>query len=109
MPLPSNVLVKNNGNPFVQIGSVPSTNLSFSDVTPPSGTNHYLIEVVLPAPCSPSAKTSAVPSSFSNAVIQAAGVSNTPEHRLQALTLVYPNPAQGVLTSHCLRQSLCKV
>jgi hypothetical protein len=92
-----NIWRKNNGNPFVQIGSVPSTNLSFSDLTPPSGTNHYLIEVVLPAPCSPSAKTSAVPSSFSNAVIQAAGVSNTPEQRLQALTLVYPNPAKGVL------------
>lgn len=93
-----NIWRKNNGNPYVQIGSVPSTNLSFSDLTPPSGTNQYLIEVVFPTGCSPSSKTSSVPSSFSNAAVLSSGVRNSPEALLQLLTKVYPNPAQQNLT-----------
>lgn len=88
-----NIWRKNNGNPYIQIGSVPSTNLTFSDLVPPTGTNQYIIEVVLPVGCSPSSKTGSNRGSFSNAVLQSSSIGNSQEERLQFLTRVYPNPA----------------
>lgn len=77
-----------NDGPFAQIGLVPSSNLSFTDLTPPSGTKKYMIEIEAPADCN---------AAKSNTRIQSNTVVLIPtsmdESANQQLFRVYPNPA----------------
>lgn len=77
-----------NDGPFAQIGLVPSSNLSFTDLTPPSGTKKYMIEIEAPADCN---------TTKSNTRIQSNTVVLIPtsmdENTNQQLFRVYPNPA----------------
>lgn len=88
------VLRATTGSSFVLIGSVPSTNYSFTDVSPPSGPKAYAIEIEIPGGCDPFARANGLLSIRSNLVDVGSGVGMPwlDEHR----AVVYPNPGTGL-------------
>jgi len=81
-----------NDGPFAQIGLVPSSNLSFTDLTPPSGTKKYMIEIEAPADCNVAKSNTRIQS---NTVVLIP--TSIDENANQQLFRVYPNPADKCL------------
>ena len=82
----------NNAGPFNLIGTTSNSNFSYSDLTPPSGTNYYRVAVVNPNGCTP---TRSVSRSISN-VINSSGVAVGVNDELAPTNVgVYPNPSNG--------------
>jgi hypothetical protein len=92
------ILRSHNGSPFILIGSVPSTNFSFTDLNAPSGSKAYLIEIDIPGGCSPSARLASVNSINSNLVNLGAGVSLRNIENTKPSLHVFPNPSTGSFT-----------
>jgi hypothetical protein len=79
------------------INSVSSNVTSYTDLTPPPGVVYYMIEVVRPTACTPSAKTI---NEFSSSI---SNVANPNANSIDAFSIdnivqVYPNPATGSFT-----------
>jgi hypothetical protein len=80
----------NNSGPFILISNVSNTDFSYSDLTPPSGSNQYRIAVVNPDGCTP---TRAEAMAHSNTTTtNVLGISQMLQERQVEL---YPNPANG--------------
>lgn len=92
------IIRSHNGSPFNRIGSVPSANLSFTDVNAPLGSKDYVIEVELPLGCTPDSSAASITSFFSNLVNLGAGVGNDELNLHQVKLQAYPNPTTGMLT-----------
>lgn len=87
------ILRSSNGNPYQTIGTVANNSYSYTDLTPPLGTNYYRVSVSNPNGCNPSREEN---KSYSNIVDDEgnpvfSGISgNTLEYS------VHPNPSDGV-------------
>jgi hypothetical protein len=92
------ILRSHNGSPFLLIGSVPSSNFSFTDINAPIGSKAYLIEIEVPGGCSPSARLASMNTITSNLVNLGAGVSLNEVERLITNLQVFPNPSSGIIT-----------
>jgi len=79
------------------INSVSSNVTSYTDLTPPPGVMYYMIEVVRPTPCNPSAKGM---NSFSSSISNVASSSGNgiAEFDINNIVHIYPNPGNGVFT-----------
>ena len=89
----------NNGAAYTLIGTVANTTYSFTDLTPPAGTNYYYVSVTKPVPCNP-AKAVPVLKSNSN-ILDALGnqVVSTSEPLISSNNFkIYPNPVKNILT-----------
>lgn len=85
----------NNNGPYVQIAQVNSSITSYNDANPPSGSNKYRVEIVVPGGCSPSAKSTAYNVIISNAAVAwPTGVQNVYTDVIN----VSPNPANDFVT-----------
>jgi hypothetical protein len=85
----------NNGSAFALIGAVANSSFSYTDLTPPSGTNYYYIAVTNPNGCNPSRAISKASSNILDGqgnpvVLGLEGVVS------QSRFLIYPNPSKGV-------------
>ena len=79
--------------PFQQIGLVPSTNLSFTDVAPPTGYKKYMVEIDMPEGCSFLKDGLRIQS---NTVIhEPSGIGNLAG---KVGFIIYPNPGDGFFT-----------
>lgn len=79
--------------PFQQIGLVPSTNLSFTDVAPPTGYKKYMVEIDMPEGCSFLKDGLRIQS---NTVIhEPSGIGNLAG---KVGFMIYPNPGDGFFT-----------
>ncbi len=85
-----------NGN-LILLDSVSSTVTSYTDLTPPSGTVYYVVEVKPAVPCNPSSKT---PTDFSTTLSNKAfsGIGGIQETSTQNSIHIYPNPASDIIT-----------
>lgn len=91
-----NILRSNNFGAFNSIGSVPYTQLTYTDSFPPLGNNRYLIEVAIQIPCTPSLKTSEILNSTSNIESETNVLTNLYQFTLSEDDLkVQPNPNNG--------------
>lgn len=79
----------NNGGAFIQIGNTANTVYSYTDLTPPSGTNYYYVAVTNASGCNPSRS---VQKSLSNILDgngnPVSGIGNISKDKVS----VYPNP-----------------
>ena len=79
-----------NNGPFMQIGILPSSNLTFTDISPPSGTKRYLIEIDSPQDCNPVKNN---PMVKSNTVMHIpTSIEAVSENMLLS---IYPNPTES--------------
>jgi uncharacterized delta-60 repeat protein len=89
----------NNGSAYTLIGTVANSSFSFTDLTPPAGTNYYYVSVTKPVPCNPT-KAAPVLKSISN-ILDAQGnqviSSNEPIISTNPYK-IYPNPVKDQLT-----------
>jgi hypothetical protein len=77
------------------IDSIPSDNLSYTDLYVTTGIAYYYIEVIRYSPCNPSLKSGVYESVISNVGHSAPlGIKENQNEKL----LVYPNPASDVIT-----------
>jgi uncharacterized delta-60 repeat protein len=83
----------NNGGAFVLIGSVANSSFSYTDLTPPGGTNYYYVAVTNPNGCNPSRAITKASSNILDG--QGNPVLLGIENIKSAGVLVYPNPAQN--------------
>ncbi len=77
--------------PFVQIGLVPSTNLSFTDIAPPTGFKKYMVEIEVPDGCGELREAMRIQSN--TVVYDPSGIGYL--NGKQAFK-VYPNPGKGL-------------
>jgi hypothetical protein len=91
------VLRSNAGGPYIQIGQVPGTTFSFTDLTPPSGQIVYVIEIEADGGCFP---TSSKGSNFSKIQSNQASFTMTGIQTFVSddIFAVFPNPSQGVFS-----------
>jgi hypothetical protein len=82
-----------NNGPFLQIGQVPSTNLSFTDISVPSGSKKYMIEIVAPENCDPAKENTRVKSN--TVLLLPTGIASSEN---QHLISIYPNPVGDKFT-----------
>lgn len=86
----------NPGN-LTLLNSVSSNVTSYSDMTPPTGTVYYLIEVVKPAACNPSFKTTNDFSSTLSNIASSDGLGIAEINNNDNIQ-VFPNPGNGLFT-----------
>jgi hypothetical protein len=89
----------NNSSPYSMIGTVANNSFSFTDLTPPSGTNYYYVAVTNPTPCNPS-KSAAILKSVSN-ILDGQGNpvnSNTNIQNPNDLIKIFPNPSSDFIS-----------
>ncbi len=79
------------------INSVSSNVNSYTDLTPPSGNLLYMVEVVKPVPCNPTAKTGDTYRSTISNIANTANI-GIDESNANGAVMVYPNPGSGLLT-----------
>ena len=78
--------------------SIASTNNSYTDLTPPSGTVYYQIEVVNPSVCNPTAKTMTNYSSSRSNIVNALPTGIKGYYEMAESIQVMPNPFNDELT-----------
>jgi hypothetical protein len=84
----------NNGAPYNLIGTVANTSFSYTDLTPPTGSNYYYVAVSKPSPCNPT-KVAAVIKSVSN-ILDGFGNPINSTYSLSDLhekIKIFPNPS----------------
>jgi hypothetical protein len=81
----------NNGLAYSLIGTVANSSFSYTDLTPPLGTNYYYVSVTKPTPCNPT-KAAPVLKSISNILDGNGNPVNVTPQQFEKFT-VYPNPA----------------
>jgi hypothetical protein len=82
----------NNAGPFNLIGTTSNSNFSYSDLTPPSGTNYYRVAVVNPNGCAP---TRSVSRSISNVINSSGTTVGIEAQNISPVVSIYPNPSHG--------------
>jgi hypothetical protein len=89
----------NNGGAYALIGTVANNSFSYTDLTPPLGTNYYYVAVTKTTPCNPT-KSAPVLKSISN-VLDGNGNPVNVDMSQFAQFSVYPNPTENyVIVSH---------
>lgn len=76
----------NNGGAFAQIGNTANSVFSYTDLTPPSGTNRYYVAIAKVPACNPSRSVSSTISNILNPVTT--GINEIENDNISA----YPNP-----------------
>ena len=82
----------NNGAAYAMIGTVANNSFSYTDLTPPPGTNYYYVAVTKPTPCNPT-KSAAVLKSVSNILDGNGNPLGVSIEENQSFT-IFPNPAE---------------
>ena len=95
-----NIYRGNNTGSLQLLTTISSANNSYTDVNPPANVNYYLVEVISPNGCFPTAKTASQNSTISNFVsIISTNVNETSWNKKPIY--VYPNPSNGVYNIVC--------